>query len=251
MAEVRANTDGHTTQPLALWSAPRSRSTVFFRMMVERGEFTLAHEPFSELAAGRAARVADQELSDPATVIDYMLREARPVFFKETTEYSHASLFQAHPSIHAMTHTFIVRDPRRVINSHFAMNPEVTRDEIGFENLYEIFRIVQDQSGTIPVVIDADALVRDPAAVVSAYCERVGLAARPTSLTWSPGARNEWASTSKWHEDVASSDTFRSDEREHAVTTDNDARLAEYLAYHLPFYQRLLDFSITTASRLP
>jgi hypothetical protein len=35
---------------LMLWSAPRSRSTAFFRMMIERGDFVCVHEPFSYLA---------------------------------------------------------------------------------------------------------------------------------------------------------------------------------------------------------
>jgi hypothetical protein len=34
---------------LMLWSAPRSRSTAFFRTMAERGDFTAVHEPFSYL----------------------------------------------------------------------------------------------------------------------------------------------------------------------------------------------------------
>ena len=33
-----------------LWATPRSRSTAFFRMMAERGDFTVVHEPFSYLA---------------------------------------------------------------------------------------------------------------------------------------------------------------------------------------------------------
>jgi len=35
---------------LMLWSAPRSRSTAFYRMMIERGDFTGVHEPFSHVA---------------------------------------------------------------------------------------------------------------------------------------------------------------------------------------------------------
>jgi len=31
---------------LMLWSAPRSRSTAFYRMMIERGDFTGVHEPW-------------------------------------------------------------------------------------------------------------------------------------------------------------------------------------------------------------
>ncbi len=52
---------------LMLWSSPRSRSTAFFRMMAERGDFTAVHEPFSYLAqfgqvcmgGGRLASVQD------------------------------------------------------------------------------------------------------------------------------------------------------------------------------------------------
>lgn len=43
---------------LMLWSAPRSRSTAFFRMMAERGDFTVVHEPFSYLAEFGYADVA-------------------------------------------------------------------------------------------------------------------------------------------------------------------------------------------------
>ena len=32
-----------------LWAVPRSGSTAFFRMMAERGDFTVVHEPFSYL----------------------------------------------------------------------------------------------------------------------------------------------------------------------------------------------------------
>jgi hypothetical protein len=34
---------------LALWSAPRARSTAFFRSMLERGDLLALHEPFEGL----------------------------------------------------------------------------------------------------------------------------------------------------------------------------------------------------------
>lgn len=33
----------------ALWSAPRARSTAFFRSMAERGDLTVLHEPFCNI----------------------------------------------------------------------------------------------------------------------------------------------------------------------------------------------------------
>jgi hypothetical protein len=240
-----------TAAPLGLWSAPRSRSTAFFRMMAERDEFFLIHEPFYACASGHPVEVGDRTLHGAAEVISFMRDCARPVFFKETTEFPHARLFAEHPEMLEMTHTFIIRDPRRVIESHFALNPDVTCDEIGFEFLAEIFELVHRETGVAPVVVDADELVRDPAAIVSAYCSRVGLAHRPDVLSWTPGERPEWAATNRWHSDAAASSTFHAVERNYQVTTDNDERLAGYLEYHLPFYQRLRAFSLTTTGSHP
>jgi len=230
---------------LALWSAPRSMSTAFFRMMAERDEFRLSHEPFSELAAGRPARIGDQEYPDAASYIDALHTGTPPVFFKDTSEYRHGRLFAEHPALLAMTHTFIIREPRRVIESHYAINDKLTRDEVGFEHLVEIFDIVRQHTGSVPVVIDADTLVQDPVGVVAAYCRRIGLAERPETLSWRPGDRAEWSATSKWHADAANSATFTPSTRQYEVTTENSDLLAGYLAYHLPFYQRLHEHALT------
>jgi hypothetical protein len=221
-------------------------STAFFRMMAERDEFCLIHEPFYACATDQPVPVAGQTLQGAADVISFMRHSAQPVFFKETTEYRHATLFSRHPELLEMTHTFIIRDPRRVIESHYALNPQVTRDEIGFEFLAEIFELVRRETGATPAVVDADLLVRDPAGVVSEYCRRVGLAERPDTLSWTPAERPEWAATNRWHSDAAASTAFQPVERTYPVTVDNDERLAGYLEYHLPFYQQLRDFSLTT-----
>ncbi|MDQ1739860.1 MAG: hypothetical protein QOE53_1512 [Pseudonocardiales bacterium] len=245
MAEVT------TAAPLGLWSAPRSMSTAFFRMMAERDEFCLIHEPFYACANDQPVEVAGRELRGADQVISFMRRSAQPVFFKETTEYQHANLFARHPELLEMTHTFIIRDPRRVIESHYALNPEVPCDEIGFEYLAEIFDLVRRETGGIPVVVDADQLVRDPAGMVSAYCRRVGLAERPDALSWTPAERPEWAATNRWHQDAAASTTFQPVERSYPVTVENNERLAGYLEYHLPFYQQLRSFSLTTTGSQP
>ena len=66
-----------------LWSAPRSRSTAFFRMMIERGDFTGVHEPFSYLAEfgyaeagggpGPAPRTGEREHPAAAAYLAYHL----------------------------------------------------------------------------------------------------------------------------------------------------------------------------------
>ena len=77
-----------------------------------------------------------------------------------------------------------------------------------------------------------------------AYCAATGIGFRPEALRWQPSDRPEWEPSRAWHTDVAESSGFRtpagagpgtappSGEREYPAA-------AAYLAYHLPFYQRL------------
>jgi hypothetical protein len=50
----------------ALWSAPRARSTAFFRSMVERGDLIALHEPFFDLLAFGETEVDGRTLDNPA-----------------------------------------------------------------------------------------------------------------------------------------------------------------------------------------
>jgi hypothetical protein len=69
---------------LMLWGAPRSRSTVFYRMMVERGDFTAVFEPFSQAA----------------------------VFIKDTTDRRHPEVLADRRFLEQdAEHTFLIRHP--------------------------------------------------------------------------------------------------------------------------------------------
>jgi hypothetical protein len=228
-------------QLLALWSPPRSRSTAFFRMMAQRGDFRMFHEPFSDLAAGQPFAVDKAVYRTPGELFARFveLSDTTPVFFKDTTEFRHAPLFESLPLAERVTHTFIIREPRAAIESHYAINPEVTLPEIGYENLYEIFDRVRMETGRTPAVIDADVLVEHPATVIRAYCATVGIPYDDGALSWSPGERSEWSRTSRWHQDVALSSGFHARSKQYEVTVDNSPVLNGYYRHHLPFYERL------------
>jgi hypothetical protein len=70
-----------------LWSAPRSGSTAFFRMMAERGDLTMVHEPFSYLAEFGCTDVAGEHITSAAGLISVLtsLGPGRHVFAKEAT----------------------------------------------------------------------------------------------------------------------------------------------------------------------
>lgn len=226
---------------LALWSPPRCRSTAFWRMVAERGDFVTFHEPFCHLVDHGWTEVTGHTIHTEDELIAALsaVAQSRPVFFKDTTEYVYPAVLADEVFLRRATHTFLIRDPREAIPSHYALNPEVTLDEIGFARLYALYDAVRTATGTEPVVLDADDLVTRPEAVVPAWCAGVGIDYRAKSLTWAPGDRPEWADTARWHADVGASAGLHRGTRTYQDTVDNHPVLTAYLDHHLPYYQHL------------
>jgi hypothetical protein len=232
---------GATPRLVALWSAPRSRSTAFARMMAERGDLTVLHEPFSHVMDFGSTTVDGQTVHGEAELIAALraLSHRTPVFFKDTTDFHYPGLLTDRAFLTEVTHTFIVRHPREAIASHYAVNPDVSSEEIGFFRLAEIFDAVAEQTATRPVVIDSDDLIAHPAQTVRRYCELTGLSYQEAALSWQPGLRTEWEKTRRWHESTSRTSGFTQTSSDHEHTPDNHPLLAEYLARHLPAYEQL------------
>ena len=76
---------------LMLWGAPRSRSTAFYRMMAERGDFTAVFEPFSHAAVFGQAEIGGRPLATVPEILAELrsLTATRQVFIKDTTDRRH------------------------------------------------------------------------------------------------------------------------------------------------------------------
>jgi hypothetical protein len=224
---------------LALWSAPRSRSTAFERMMRQRGDFTVLHEPFSHLANYGSTVVDGREIHTEPDLLSALHEVRGPVFFKDTTDFYYPHLLRDRQFLREATHTFLIRHPREAIASHFALHPGLGRDEIGFGWLHEIFTAVTEASGVVPIVVDSSDLVAEPAAVVERYCGLVGVPFRPEALSWQAGPAPGWERSARWHRSTSASTSFAPVVRQYDASADNSPLLAEYLRYHLPFYEQL------------
>lgn len=226
---------------LALWSQPRSRSTAFFRMMAERRDVVALHEPFSNLTEFGCTEVHGERVESPAALLASLRRATpRPVFFKDTTDERYPALLRDTEFLRTdARHTFLIRHPRETIASYHRLNPDMRRHQVGVEALFEIFTTVRRLTGRTPVVIDAEDLVADPAALVRAYCARAALPFVPEALTWRPGPRPEWRATARWHEDVAGSTGFVRSAPAGGPDVESDPVLSGHLRHHLPFYEEL------------
>lgn len=101
-------------------------------------------------------------------------------------------------------------------------------------------RTVRRLTGRDPLVVDAGDLMKRPADIIEAYCARVGIDFRPDALTWQPSDRPEWGGGFKhWFADVAASSGLAEVPGRRRPDLGQHPMLGTYLAYHLPFYQKL------------
>ncbi|MGH3663417.1 MAG: hypothetical protein ACRDTQ_16370 [Micromonosporaceae bacterium] len=231
-----------SARPIALWATPRSRSTAFLRAMMERGDLLVVHEPFSGLVEEGAFELAGERACSMPELLSAMLRqtaEGSRVFFKDTSDYRYEPLLADSRLHHSVINTFMIRQPRATVASHFAINPNMTLDQVGFEYLHTMFESIRQATGEVPVVIDGDDLVSDPEGMVRAYCNRVGLGFVAESLQWKSGDQDLWERTGEWHKDVSSSTGLADTGHRHRAHPDNDPRLEQWAEHHQPFYDAL------------
>ena len=197
---------------LALWATPRSTSTAFEWAMANRGDMTCHHEPYNEAYYYGDDRRHDRYFrADPGLEVKpglsilgvhrKLLEEVAdgPVFIKD---FAYSIIHLADDAfLDAFRHTFLVRDPEKVLTSMHSRWPDIALSEIGFEDLHTLFRRVADREGQTPVVIDSDELLARPEAGMRAYCEAVGIPFLESALSWEDKDKGQRERNPTWNSD--------------------------------------------------
>ncbi len=217
---------------LVLWATPRSTSTAFEWMMRQRGDFTCFHEPFNEAYYYGSDRRSQRDAEADAM---------NPVFVKDFAYSVEHDLNDAR--LAGITSTFLLRDPRRVIQGLANYWPDCTREEVGFVALHRLFHRVADRDGVAPpLLLSADLLDR-PAQATRAFCHAVGIDFRPDALEWDAGDRREvsWygEGTGPWHDTLRESTGIQKP-RTTYPPLEETPRLVELYEEALPLYEDLL-----------
>ncbi len=229
-------------KPIALWSVPRSMSTAFERVFIERGDFEVFHEPFSASYYYSTERRSDRFASEEPRAeyrYDKVLAEiltpgTMPVFIKDMAY--HVTGFVTQELITKFRNTFIVREPQSVLASLYKMWPDFTFEEAGYEELHQLFVYVLEE-GQEPVVVDALDLSENPERVVAAYCEALNIPFVPEALSWEPREVSEWKMWDAWHENAQKSTGISRFSRSKKVTLPEE--LEEVYHRCLPYYEAL------------
>lgn len=215
-------------------------------MMLQRGDFYVLHEPFCTFYDTGSVEIVSPEgdlerLESYDAIADRIVEWSgrTNVFLKETLEYRYDVLFRRTDLLRAFTHTFLIREPEKTINSHYAMNANFSFAELGYGNLLDLYEALVSEKTGVADIVDADELLQDPATVVSHYCSRTGIAYDPDSLSWKQGESGLWRRTQKWHKEVSSSTGFTAAGKHYDVTVRNHAGLQAFYDKSLPLYNKL------------
>lgn len=236
---------------IPLWSVPRSVSTGFERMMMERGDFKVIHEPFSyffyakeQAATAVGMQVDPNHPQDFEAILEMIKRaaETSSVFFKDMSYHPIARADEEFMKL--FENTFIIRDPAITLISHYKMNPDFTYAEAGFDSIYKMFQMVLAQTDRIPAILDAEDLIENPYSVVKGYCEITGIPFMPEALTWDAQLKKEWKTWEPWHIDAGKSTGFIKDMEPFDFTVNDVPRLREMYEQCLPYYQELYQHRI-------
>jgi sulfotransferase family protein len=229
-------------KPIALWAVPRSLSTAFERVFVERDDFEVLHEPFSASYYYSQDRPSDRYSDvEPETQYNYEYvlqdvlkpREKR-VFIKDMAYHARDLLSPEFAS--KFVNTFIIRDPKYVIASLHKMWPDFTLEETGFEHVYDLFRYATEVNGEDVVVVDAMSFSENPGGVLAAYCEHLDVPFDPGSLSWESGEVEEWEMWDGWHDEAQQSTGIKRAERKDPTLSRD---LQQVYDYCLPYYYQL------------
>jgi Sulfotransferase domain len=218
-------------------------STAFERMMIERGDHTVIDEPFSRRyyfgPDKRSSRFAKGLPQSSAEAIVGSLEDAaklRPVFVKDMA-YHALGLLNAN-LLSRFRNSFLVRDPAETLRSLAKHWPDFTEEEAGWHALGVAADVIE-QIGQPLVVVDADALGRNPTGVVAAWCAAMEIPFVPAALSWEPGLRPEWELWADWHAATAEASGFRAPTHLPLPPSDAEPRLRDAYERALPVYRRL------------
>lgn len=230
-----------TERPIVLWAVPRSVSTAFERVFIERDDFTVIHEPFSGTYYYSPERRSDSFLTGaprPDLCADHVLADVlrsrdRRVFVKDMAY--HTAGFMDRELVAHFDNSVLIRDPEKALASLHARHPNFTFEEAGYEQLWRLYDMAAASGAEVPV-IQAEDLLADPKGTIRAYCRSLDIDFAPEALSWEPRAVPQFASWEGWHEAAQRTTSIRHD---HRTDRKLPAQLRAIYQRCLPYYERL------------
>ena len=243
---------------IALWGVPRSVSSAFNQMMANRGDVSAYHEPFGEAYYYGEDRLSERETLDSnirpgvtyQSIWDNIRAEAenRIVFFKDFPYQLEPLLTDEFLDV--MTHSFLIRDPAKTIESYHAKTPDITFNELGFDTQHALFDRLTEKLGTQPPVIDAEDLLNDTPGVLEAWCDAVGLPYIEEAIEWGDKELGQvsWFEGGRFHDNLRASGGLKRQHRSYPPIASNP-RMLELYNQCVPHFQALYPHRLASKNK--
>ena len=220
-----------------------------------RGDMICFHEPFGEAwyqgDDAKWPRLDDNSPRKTGLTFESVMNnlvnasKKKPVFSKDMPQFT--DHLWSTDFFNRFKHSFIIRDPAKVLTSCHRNWSEFYNNEIGFNQQRELFDRLSDQFGKAPPIIDSDDLLSNPHAMVEKYCEAVDIAFIESVLSWKPVERSEvlWYDTEGvWHENLKKSDGLKPQPVKPADISKTPHWVQDMYKEFLPHYEYMLQFRI-------
>ena len=227
---------------IAMWSGPRNISTALMRSFASRKDTRVIDEPFYAHYLRQtgydhpgAQEIIDHYETDPRLVIEQLLAEGAEAIFYQKHMTQHMLAHIDRSWLPRVSNCFLIREPRRMLKSFAKVIPNPKLDQTGLPQQLELFNTVRAATGTIPPVIRARDVLRDPEASLRRLCLALDISFDPAMLAWQPGPHASdgiWAK--HWYGNVLRSSGF-------APYREDDSPLPSHVAHLLPACQEIYD----------
>jgi hypothetical protein len=229
-----------------MWSGPRNLSTAMMRSFDSRADTFVSDEPFYGCflkSTGlnhpmREEVVAAMDCDWESAMAD-LRRDppgGEPVWYQKHM-WHHMSGPIGFDDFAGFTHAFLIRQPERMIASYLRKREAAAFEDFGLERQAEFFEREAERLGEAPPVVDANDVLRDPAAVLSRLCDALDIPWDEAMLSWAPGRRDTdgpWAP--HWYGAVEASTGFGPPDDGPVDLPEDARRLAERMR---PYYEQL------------
>jgi hypothetical protein len=254
-----------TNKHIAMWSCPRSRSTLITRSFEQLDGCMIFDEPLYAPYLlkhafdhpEREAVMAHRE-TDPQKVIQKITSD-----LPEGMSFSFQKQMAKHllPDydlswIKSLTNFFLIRNPKEIILSYNKVCQKMSKHDIGMENLYSLFKEVELFTEKTPLVIDSTDLIKNPQGFLEVICNKIGINFSEKMLSWEPEFKTRkkflkspfpWLWTGElpptvWYSNINQSTGFRPYQEKEINFPDE---LMPVLEDCLPFYEKLYQYRLT------
>lgn len=243
------------TIAIAMWSGPRNISTAMMRAWENRSDTEVVDEPFYACylkATGIEHPMTNEIFADQSSdwneVAKAMIAPViiggfkADIFYQKQMTHHMLSDVDLEWTKH-LKHCFLIRHPEKVVASYIKKRSTVTEEAVGFQRQYELYEKISEITSQKIPVIDSDLFLQNPEYYLKKICDLFEITFQSQMLKWPQGKRASdgvWAS--HWYQVVEKSTGF-SAPIDRAI--DLNKIQQQVVDNCLPWYQRMLDKSIT------